>query len=107
VSSIADEQFRGVIGAIEDCRGDLTRARHRRSKMLLRRDIRWAGPGSAWAQKHMSWLRSLRIDDLCSQATFIDYLSGVEMLIVRRAALIATLHRRQPSRADDRAVALL
>jgi transposase len=96
VPSIADEQFRDVIRAIEDCRGDLMRARHRLSKMLLRRDIRWAGPGSAWTQKHMSWLRSLRFDDLCSQATFIDYLSGVEMLIARRAALIATLERVIP-----------
>jgi transposase len=45
VPSVADEQFRDVIRAIEDCRGDQMRARHRLSKMLLRRDIRWAGPG--------------------------------------------------------------
>jgi transposase len=96
VPSIADEQFRDVIRAIEDCRGDLMRARHRLSKMLLRRDIRWTGPGSTWTQKHMIWLRSLRFDDLCSQATFIDYLSGVEMLVARRAALIAALEQVIP-----------
>ena len=44
--AVADEQFRDVIRAIEDCRGDLMRARHRLSKLLLRRDMRWAGPGS-------------------------------------------------------------
>jgi transposase len=48
VPTVADEQFRDVIRAIEDCRGDLMRARHRLSKMLLRRDLRWAGPGSSW-----------------------------------------------------------
>src|SRR3954452_13567780 len=96
VPSIADEQFRDVIRAIEGCRGDLMRGRHRLSKLLLRRDIRWAGPGGSWTQKHMSWLRGLRFDDLCSQATFIDYLSGVEMLVARRAALIAALEQVIP-----------
>ena len=37
----------------------------------------------------MSWLRGLHFDDLCSQATLVDYLWGVEMLVARRAALIA------------------
>ncbi|MGC1812681.1 MAG: hypothetical protein WA696_00915, partial [Solirubrobacterales bacterium] len=68
----------------------------RLSKMLLRRDLRWKGPGSAWTQRHMSWLRGLRFDDLCSSATFIDYLSGVEMLMARRAALIAALEQVIP-----------
>jgi transposase len=96
VPSVADEQFRDVIRAIEDCRGDLMRARHRLSKMLLRRDLRWAGPGSAWTQKHMSWLRTLRFEDVCSHATFVDYLSGVEMLLARRAALLAALEQAIP-----------
>ncbi len=96
VPSVADEQFRDVVRAIEDCRGDLMRARHRLSKMLLRREIRWTGPGSAWTQKHMIWLRSLRFDDACSQAVFVDYLSGVEMLVARRAALIAALEQVIP-----------
>lgn len=96
IPSVADEQFRDVIRAIEDCRGDLMRARHRLGKMLLRRDLRWTGPGSTWTQKHMLWLRSLRFEDRCSQATFVDYLSGVEMLIARRAALIAALEQTIP-----------
>jgi transposase len=99
VPTVADEQFRDVIRAIEDCRGDLMRARHRLSKMLLRRDIRWVGPGSAWSQTHMRWLRGLRFEDVCSQATFVDYLSGVEMLVARRAALIAALEQVIPTAA--------
>ncbi len=96
VPTIADEHFRDVIRAIEDCRGDLMRGRHRLGKFLLRRDIRWEGPGSTWTQKHMSWLRSLRFDDPCSTATFIDYLSAVEMLLARRAALLAALEQVIP-----------
>jgi transposase len=96
VPTVADERFRDLIRAIEDCRGDLMRARHRLSKFLLRRDIRWAGPGSAWTARHMSWLRALRFDELCSQATFIDYLSAVQMLLARRAALIAALEQAIP-----------
>jgi transposase len=96
VPSVADEQFRDVIRAIEDCRGDLMRSRHRLSKFLLRRDIRWTGPGSAWTQTHMRWLRAQRFDDLCSQATFVDYLAAVEMLLGRRAALLAALEQAIP-----------
>jgi transposase len=107
VPSVADEQFRDVIRAIEDCRGDLMRARHRLSKMLLRRDIRWTGPGSPWTRKHMIWLRSLHFDDLCSQATFIDYLSGVEMLVARRAALLAALEQVIPDSRHAATIARL
>ena len=96
VPTVADEQFRDVVRAIEDVRGDLMRARHRLGKMLLRRDIRWVGPGRAWTVKHMSWLRSLRFADPCSTAVFIDYLSGIEMLIARRAALLAALEQAIP-----------
>ena len=96
VPSVADEQFRDVIRAIEDCRGDLMRARHRLGKLLLRRDVRWAGPGSTWTQTHLRWLRSLRFEDVCSQAVLVDYLSAVEMLVARRAALIAALEQVIP-----------
>lgn len=107
VPTVADEHFRDVIRAIEDCRGDLMRARHRLSKMLLRREIRWPGPGSTWTQKHMAWLQSLRFDDLCSQATFVDYLSGVEMLLARRGALIATLEQVIPDSRHAPTIAAL
>lgn len=107
VPSVADEQFRDVIRAIEDCRGDLMRARHRLSKLLLRRDLRWTGPGSAWTVRHMRWLRDLRFDDLCSRATFIDYLSGVEMLIARRAALLAALEQVIPDSRHAPTIATL
>lgn len=107
VPSVADEQFRDVIRAIEDCRGDLMRARHRLSKLLLRRDLRWTGPGAAWTRNHMRWLRSLHFDELCSQATFVDYLSSVEMLLARRAALLAALEQVIPDSRHAQTIAAL
>src|SRR6058998_2501408 len=73
VPTVADERFRDLVRCIEDVRGDLMRARHRLSKFLLRRGERYPGPGGAWTAKHMSWLRSHRFGDSCSQATFVDY----------------------------------
>src|SRR5919201_1511817 len=68
VPSVADEQFRDLVRAIEDARGDLMRARHRLGKFLPRRGRRFPGPGGAWAQRHLAWLCSLRFDDVCSRA---------------------------------------
>jgi transposase len=107
VPTVADERFRDLIRAIEDCRGDLMRCRHRLSKFLLRRDLRWAGPGSTWTREHMRWLRARRFDDGCSQATFVDYLAGVEMLVARRAALIAALEQAVPESSHAATIARL
>lgn len=107
VPTVADEQFRDLIRAIEDCRGDLMRCRHRLGKFLLRRDRRWSGPGKTWTRRHMTWLRAQRFQDLCSQATFIDYLSAVEMLVARRAALIAALEQAIPDSRHAQTIARL
>jgi hypothetical protein len=55
----------------------------------------------------MRWLRSLRFDDLGSRATFVDYPSGVEMLVARRAALIAALEQVIPDSRHAPAIAAL
>ena len=107
IPSVADEQFRDLIRAIEDVRGDLMRARHRLSKLLLRREIRWEGPGSTWTRDHMRWLRALRFDDPCSQATLLDYLSGVEMLLARRGSLLAALEQAIPDTGHADTIAAL
>jgi transposase len=96
VPSVADEQFRDLVRAIEDARGDLMRARHRLGKFLLRRGERYPGPGGAWTRMHMRWLRSLGFQDACSEATFADYLAAVELLADRRRTLIATLEHQIP-----------
>ena len=92
IPTVADERFRDLIRAIEDARGDLMRARHRLGKLLLRHGERYPGPGKAWSAKHMAWLRSRTFEDACAKATFVDYLSGVEML--DRSARHAAGHAR-------------
>ena len=48
------------------------RSRHRLSKFLLRRGLRF--PGRAWTQPHQRWLGKLRFEDALSRAVFLDYL---------------------------------
>ena len=47
VPTVAQEAARDLVRAREDVRGDLMRARHRMSKLLLRQGIVWSG-GTAW-----------------------------------------------------------
>jgi transposase len=92
VPSVEDERFRDLVRALDDLRGDLMRARHRLSKLLLRTGQRYEH-GRAWTLRHMDWLRALRVPDACAQATLADYLAAVEFDLGRRQALIAALER--------------
>jgi transposase len=107
VPSVADERFRDLTRAIEDVRGDLMRARHRLSKFLLRRDQRYHGPGRAWTAGHLRWLRGLRFDDACSHASFADYLAAIELLLGRRANLLAALEQVVPESSHAPVIARL
>lgn len=61
VPTVEQEASRDLVRAREDARGDLMRARHRLSKLLLREGIVYYG-GNAWTRKHDAWLRSQRFD---------------------------------------------
>lgn len=109
VPSEEDERFRDVVRCIEDARKDLMRCRHRLSKFLLRRDLRF-GAGRAWTQPHERWLRQLVFEDALSQATFVDYLCAGRgaRAAPRRADRRARGSRSgKQSRRDDRQAALL
>ncbi len=56
VPTIEQETARDLVRAREDARGDLMRARHRLSKLLLRHGIVYSG-GKAWTGPHDAWLR--------------------------------------------------
>ena len=56
VPTVEQENARDLVRAREDCRGDLMRARHRLSKLLLRQGIVYSG-GQAWTGAHDAWLR--------------------------------------------------
>ncbi len=56
IPTVDQEAARDLVRAREDCRGDLMRARHRLSKLLLRHGIVYYG-GQAWSGAHDRWLR--------------------------------------------------
>jgi transposase len=81
----AEEALRDLVRAREDVRGDLMRARHRLSKLLLRHELRFAG--RAWGERHRAWLSKVELPERAAQATFCDYLGAVEALLHRKAEL--------------------
>jgi transposase len=61
VPSVQREAAHDLVRAREDVRGDLMRARHRVSKLLLRQGIVYYG-GHAWTGTHLVWLRKQHFD---------------------------------------------
>ena len=75
IPSVEREQLRDLVRCREDIRVDLTRARHRIGKFLLRREIYWEGPG-----------------DVDAQAPLVaDYLHAHDVLTARRDQVEADL----------------
>ena len=64
---------------------DLTRARNRLTKFLLRHGIVYRS-GSNWTFRHARWLDSLRFDEPALESTFVHYRATV---VAREAALAA------------------
>lgn len=73
----SEEAVRDLCRCREDAREDLTRARHRLSKMLMRRGFVYRR-GKNWTQRHRRWLLSLEFEDLATRSVFEDYLTAVE-----------------------------
>ena len=78
VPSVEQEAARDLVRVREDARGDLMRARHRVSKMLLRQGIVYSG-GDAWTKVHDSWLRGQRFDQ---QSRQLAYDSAYEAMVL-------------------------
>ena len=81
------EALRDLVRAREDLRGDLMSARHRISKLLLRRGLVWRGPGQSWATRHLAWLSKVRFDEPLADTVFGEYLACHEVLLARRDRL--------------------
>ncbi len=105
VPSEEEEHFRDLVRCIDDARKDLMRCRHRLSKFLLRRGLRFSG--RAWTQPYERWLGKVHFDDAPSQAVFVDYLCAVDGLVQRRRALIAVLEQSVPQSSYAETVARL
>src|SRR5512133_3406246 len=72
IPTVDQEAARDLVRAREDCRGDLMRARHRLSKLLLRHGIVYYG-GNAWTGKHDAWLRHQARPQLTKPATRLSF----------------------------------
>jgi transposase len=60
IPTLEEEAARDLVRAREDARGDLMRARHRLSKLLLRHGLVY--DGTAWTRTHDAWLRRQRFE---------------------------------------------
>lgn len=86
VPSASEEAARDLVRAREDVRGELMRARHRVSKLLLRQGIVYSG-GRAWSLSHHGWLRQQRFDTPGRQIAFDTAYEAVLLAEQRRDRL--------------------
>lgn len=90
VPTASAEAARDLVRAREDCRGDLMRARHRLSKLLLRQGIVYSG-GQAWTGAHDAWLRRQHLDAAATRLAFESDYDAVLAVKARRDRLDAAI----------------
>src|SRR5947208_11648825 len=81
-----EEALRDLVRAREAVRVDLMRCRHRLSKLLLRRGIRF-DDGRAWTERHRRWLATLELGRPAAQTTMLDAHGAIDALTHRREQL--------------------
>src|SRR5713226_475952 len=84
-----EEAARDLVRAREDARGDLMRARHRLSKLLLRHGLVYEA--SAWTLAHAAWLRRQRFESRPLALAFDECYGAVLQAKTRRDALDAAI----------------
>ena len=92
-----EEAARDLVRAREDARGDLMRARHRLSKLLLRHGVVY--DATAWTRAHDQWLRRQRFESGPLAIVFDECYGRVVDAKTRRDALdtaIAELAASEP-----------
>ncbi len=80
---IPDEQqeaLRDLMRAREDVLEDVTRRRHRLTKLLLRHGLKYR-MGRAWTHGHWQWIESLRFEDACLQTVLEQYRIGLDQAL--------------------------
>lgn len=85
VPSASEEGARDLVRAREDARGDLMRARHRLSKLLLRQGLVWEA--SAWTQAHERWLATQRFEARGLAVAYEEAVAAMGSVRARRDAL--------------------
>jgi transposase len=87
-----------VVRAREDLRGDLMRARHGLSKLLLRHDIRYDDTASRWGRRHREWLARIDLGHPGAQLTLTEYVGAIDALEIRRQGAITKSGSRHARR---------
>jgi len=90
IPTVDQEAARDLVRAREDARGDLMRARHRLSKLLLRHGIVYSG-GRAWTGIHDAWLRRQRFSSPAVQLAYESDYEAVLTVTTRRDRLDAAI----------------
>lgn len=80
-----EEAARDLVRAREDARGELMRARHRLSKLLLRHGLVYEA--SAWTLGHDAWLRRQRFESRALALAFDESYAAMLQTKTRRDAL--------------------
>jgi transposase len=99
IPSVDQEAARDLVRAREDCRGDLMRARHRLSKLLLRHGIVYY-EGAAWTGAHDRWLRSVAAPQLTAAASRMAFDADYDHVLTMQSR-----RRRLDSAIEDMAAA--
>lgn len=100
-----EEALRDLVRAREDIRGDLMRARHRLSKLLLRHGLRFEG--RAWSGAHSRWLAAIELGHEPAMVTLADYRGAVDALTHRRGELERQIEAEVPGSPWEREVGRL
>jgi transposase len=86
VPGAEEEALRDLVRAREMLRMDLTRAKHRLSKMLMRHGIQF-DDGRMWTQRHRMWLKTVQLQWPAAQTTLLDLEGAIDTLVHRRDQL--------------------
>ncbi len=86
VPGTEEESLRDLVRARDAVRQDLMRCRHRLSKLLLRHGHRFED-GSAWTERHRTWLAQVQLGWPAAQATLLDCRGAIDALAHRRDGL--------------------
>ena len=100
------EAVRDLVRAREDVRKDLTAARHRLGKFLIRHG-RIFSDGHNWTDRYWTWLRKQQFERECERLTFEHYAREVQHLQQRRADLDGEIERVARTEAYATAVGKL
>jgi transposase len=87
------EAARDLARCREQLRGDLSRARHRASKLLLRHGRVWPREVDTWTKAHWRWLKRQSFAHATTDLAFLDYLNAIESLLQRKQVLDERLSR--------------